>query len=91
MLELSIVDVERLRSGTAAEKGAAVATLGRACRDTGFFYVSGHGITSAAKDALFHASRRFFALPLEVKKQVSGDYLLSRLNATYEHRQSGGA
>jgi isopenicillin N synthase-like dioxygenase len=71
MLELSVVDVEHLRSGTDAQKRASVATLGRTCRETGFFYVSGHGISSAAKHALFEASRRFFALPLEVKQQVS--------------------
>ena len=41
--------------------------IGRACRDTGFFYVANHGVPQALVDAQFEYARRFFALPLERK------------------------
>jgi isopenicillin N synthase-like dioxygenase len=71
MIELSVVDVDLLHSGDAVQKRAAVATLGKACRHTGFFYVSGHGVSVARKAVLFQASRRFFHLPLDRKQEVS--------------------
>jgi isopenicillin N synthase-like dioxygenase len=41
--------------------------IGRACRDTGFFYVANHGVPQALIDAQFDHARRFFELPLEQK------------------------
>lgn len=50
---------------------AAVATeIGRACRDTGFFYVVGHGVDPTLCDALGEHSRRFFALPDTRKARI---------------------
>ena len=37
----------------------------------GFFYLSDHGISPNVMDQAFEASRRFFALPPEVKGQVA--------------------
>ena len=42
----------------------------KACRDTGFFYISHHGIPEAVIDAQFHSGKRFFDLPLEQKLSV---------------------
>jgi isopenicillin N synthase-like dioxygenase len=39
----------------------------KACRETGFFYVSSHGVPQDLIDAQFECARRFFALPLEQK------------------------
>jgi isopenicillin N synthase-like dioxygenase len=47
------------------------AELGRACREIGFFYVTHHGIPVATRDAMFAASREFFALPVAVKEEYS--------------------
>jgi len=40
-----------------------VADLRAAARDVGFFYLIGHGVPEDLAEALFAASRRFFALP----------------------------
>ena len=41
-----------------------------ACEGTGFFYLTGHGVPRGAIDAIFAASRRFFAQPLEERMKV---------------------
>jgi isopenicillin N synthase-like dioxygenase len=41
--------------------------IDRACREHGFFYVSGHGVSNALQERLERAARDFFALP-EVDK-----------------------
>jgi isopenicillin N synthase-like dioxygenase len=51
-----------------------VAAVRKACLESGFFYVSGHGIDT---DALLEQMRRFFALPLPEKRAVA-DATLSR-------------
>lgn len=63
---------------------AAVAgQIGAACRDNGFFYVSGHGIDAALIDDAFRANARFHALPLEEKLRV-------KLNAWHRGYQTLG-
>ena len=71
MLELPIVDLQQLKCGAASEKREAIATLGTACRETGFFCVSGHGIGAESRARLFAAARQFFTLPLEEKRRFS--------------------
>ena len=39
--------------------------IARACRDSGFFYVVGHGVDEGLQRRLEDASRRFFAQDLE--------------------------
>ncbi len=66
--ELPIVDIASLVAG---HNDAVVAEqLGRAAREVGFCYVTGHGIPDATFDALLDATRRFFALPLAEKMKV---------------------
>lgn len=48
----------------------APAEIQKACRETGFFYVAGHGISQHLIDAQFEYARRFFALPLEEKLRL---------------------
>jgi isopenicillin N synthase-like dioxygenase len=43
--------------------------LDQACREHGFFYLSGHGLDAGQRDAVFDASRRFFALSEAAKAQ----------------------
>jgi isopenicillin N synthase-like dioxygenase len=54
---------------------AACADVGRAidaaCRDTGFFLVTGHGIDPTHRDELERLSRGFFALPDETKAAIA--------------------
>jgi len=47
------------------------AAIERACRDSGFFYVTGHGVPPALIDELDRASRAFFELPLAEKLEIA--------------------
>jgi isopenicillin N synthase-like dioxygenase len=42
-----------------------------ACRDTGFFYMTGHGVAAAVIRRLDAASRKFFALPVAEKMTIA--------------------
>lgn len=68
--ELPIVDISALVGGPGDGAGQAAARLGRAAREVGFCYVTGHGIPDAAFNGLLAASQRFFALPMADKMRV---------------------
>ena len=48
----------------------APAAIDRACRTTGFFALTGHGIPTSMRTDLLAAAREFFALPTERKELV---------------------
>jgi isopenicillin N synthase-like dioxygenase len=65
-LQIPIIDVGpflRAESGAAA----AVAAVERACRDTGFFLVTGHGVSPEITRRLYDTARAFFDLPQDWK------------------------
>ncbi|MFN3232113.1 MAG: isopenicillin N synthase family dioxygenase [Alphaproteobacteria bacterium] len=47
-----------------------VAAVHRACRETGFFYVSGHRVPEQLVAAQIEAAHRFFSMPEEAKQTV---------------------
>jgi isopenicillin N synthase-like dioxygenase len=53
--------------------GAVAAKIGHACRETGFFYVTGHGITPETVETAFAMSRAFFGQPLAAKEKAGWD------------------
>jgi isopenicillin N synthase-like dioxygenase len=57
-------------NAAAARRGVALA-IEAACRTTGFFYITGHGIPASAFADLERASRRFFALPDTDKAEIA--------------------
>lgn len=66
-----VVDAAALREDLAAgASDGIVATLDSACRDTGFFVVTGHGLDEH-RAAVFGAARSFFALPPDAKAAVA--------------------
>jgi len=71
MLHFPIVDVRMLTDGSPRQQREAIATLGAACRETGFFCVAGHGIDAATRAKLFAASRQFFCLTIAEKRRFS--------------------
>ena len=71
MNRLPVIDVLGLTSPHLPDRAAVAAELGRACRQIGFFYVVNHGIPEAQRDALFAASRAFFAQPVSEKEKLS--------------------
>jgi isopenicillin N synthase-like dioxygenase len=70
---LPLVDVAALVDPDAAETALRQvgAAIDAACRDTGFFLVTGHGIDRSLRDDLERLSREFFALPDDVKSAIS--------------------
>lgn len=75
MTDLPIIDVSPLVGGAGDPEGAAAA-LGQACREHGFFYVVGHGVSRDLQRRLEDASRGFFAMDtpskLEVRMELGG-------------------
>jgi isopenicillin N synthase-like dioxygenase len=66
---LPIIDIAPLSA--AGDAAAAVGTaIDRACRESGFFYVVGHGVDPDALRRLDRLSRSFFALDLEEKMRI---------------------
>lgn len=46
------------------------ALIEAACRSTGFFYVSGHGVPPDLRSSLDSVARKFFALPASLKREI---------------------
>jgi len=67
---IPIIDVSPLRAGATAERDAVAAGIAVACRETGFFYIVGHGIEPSLIAQMFAQARAFFALPLATKMQI---------------------
>jgi isopenicillin N synthase-like dioxygenase len=63
---IPVVDLAGTRED-AASRLAAAGAIGRAARDTGFFYVVNHGIADGVTSRAFAEARRFYALPVERK------------------------
>lgn len=67
---LPVIDIAPLLEGGRRGDGVARA-IERACRDTGFFYIAGHGVDADVVARLDRASRAFFALPPEEKMTIA--------------------
>jgi isopenicillin N synthase-like dioxygenase len=67
---IPIIDVSGLvtdRDG----KGAVATQINAACRQSGFFYIVGHGVDAELQRRLHARSREFFSLPEEVKQRIA--------------------
>jgi isopenicillin N synthase-like dioxygenase len=69
MESLPVVDVSTLLAG--GEEGAVAARIGAACRDSGFFYITGHNVPDDLLARLDTASRAFFALTEPEKLEIA--------------------
>lgn len=67
---IPIIDLDGTLAPNSQARAVAAAAIHRACRETGFFYVSNHGIKDALVSAQFVAARQFFDLPLETKMRM---------------------
>jgi isopenicillin N synthase-like dioxygenase len=68
---LPVIDISPLREpGSLIAKVDVARAIESACRDTGFFYVSGHGIAADLLARLDAASRKFFALSETEKMDI---------------------
>src|SRR5690242_13167881 len=66
---LPIIDVAPLATGGAAKQRTA-AQIDAACRQSGFFYVVGHGVDATLQQRLQTLAREFFARPATEKNQI---------------------
>ena len=66
---IPIVDLSGLGAGTSGRRAVAE-RLGEACRESGFFYVVGHGVDAELQARLRDLSRQFFAQDLESKLRI---------------------
>jgi len=68
---LPIIDIAPLFGRDTAARAAAAARIEAACRDSGFFYARGHGVSDEVLARLDAASRRFFGLPRTAKEKIA--------------------
>ncbi|GHG88986.1 isopenicillin N synthase family oxygenase [Comamonas sp. JC664] len=69
---LPVIDMASLFDASRTTERAQVAReIELACRDSGFFYVTGHGVTDAQFERLERESRRFFALSRAAKEAIA--------------------
>jgi isopenicillin N synthase-like dioxygenase len=66
---IPLIDISALGRGT-DERREVAARIGQACRDSGFFYIVGHGVDEKLQQELEQVSRRFFAQDLERKLEI---------------------
>ncbi|MFP2959052.1 2-oxoglutarate and iron-dependent oxygenase domain-containing protein [Myxococcus sp. 1LA] len=69
---LPVIDMASLFDTTRVTERARVAReIEQACRDSGFFYVTGHGVSADVLARLERESHRFFALPRAAKEAIA--------------------
>ena len=66
---IPIIDVSERVAGGASPRAVAE-RLGAACRESGFFYVVGHGVDAALQSRLRELSQEFFAQNLDAKLAI---------------------
>jgi isopenicillin N synthase-like dioxygenase len=71
MSAIPVIDVSPLVDGSSAQAQAVAKALGQACRDVGFFYISGHGVPPALMKRVFDTSAAFFTGPASIREAVS--------------------
>ena len=65
---LPIIDLRPIHAG---DTRAVAAQIAAACRDTGFFYVTGHGVDEALIARITALGRQFFAQGPEAKMRIA--------------------
>jgi isopenicillin N synthase-like dioxygenase len=66
---IPIIDVAELVAGSAGSRAVAK-QIGHACRESGFFYIVGHGVDEALQQHLRDVSREFFARDGKAKLRI---------------------
>jgi isopenicillin N synthase-like dioxygenase len=66
------VDVSAYLADPCSSESKKVITQVRdACRTSGFFQITGHGVSSSLRDSVLEAAKTFFKLPSEEKVKYS--------------------
>ncbi|MEZ7136768.1 MULTISPECIES: isopenicillin N synthase family oxygenase [Komagataeibacter] len=69
--DIPVIDITRLRNGAPDERRAVARSIGQACRETGFFYITGHGVDPSMMRGVFDAAHALFALPDAQKEGIA--------------------
>ncbi|CAM6091770.1 unnamed protein product [Calypogeia fissa] len=69
-MSLPVIDLAGLRSGDAAAREQIVRELGVATEAWGFFQVVNHSVADELQGRMHEQARKFFNLPLDVKKKA---------------------
>jgi len=70
-LNLPIIDISALQSDDISQWSDVITAIDKACRDTGFFYVTGHGIPKQQFDSVQSMANTFFSLPEFAKQKIN--------------------
>jgi isopenicillin N synthase-like dioxygenase len=68
---IPIVDISQFKEGTADQKQTIAQQIRETAENSGFFYISGHGVPNDLVQQAFATSKRFFALDPGTKAEVS--------------------
>jgi len=68
---LPLIDMTGVHQGDAASIQRVGAAIREACSESGFFYITNHGVPQAVIDRAMAAAKTFFAYPVETKRQVA--------------------
>jgi len=68
---IPVLDFSAFTSADRFAQARLIRDLDRACREVGFFYLSGHGVDWARVEAVQAAARSFFSLPFAARAEVS--------------------
>ncbi len=71
MSDIPIIDVSGIRAINPLERKAVASKIGAACRNVGFFYVTGHGVPSAICAGIFTAAHELFSLSSDALDALS--------------------
>lgn len=82
MNQLPLIDIAALYGDDQQAWQQVAAQIDAACRDWGFFYITGHGIPPERIEALTRAAKAFFALPEAEKLKID-------ITRTAHHRGYG--
>jgi isopenicillin N synthase-like dioxygenase len=66
-----VVDVASFLARDPAGEYSAARAIGIACREIGFFHITGHGVSASVVADVFAASAAFFAAPPSVKRAAT--------------------
>ncbi|EXJ91407.1 hypothetical protein A1O1_04519 [Capronia coronata CBS 617.96] len=74
-----IIDISPfLGDPKSAEAGAVIEAVRQACTTSGFFAITGHGLSESLQQNLLAASQRFFSLDLAEKKKLDAAQTVGR-------------
>jgi isopenicillin N synthase-like dioxygenase len=69
--QIPLIDIAPLAGADRAARQRVARAIGAACREVGFFAITGHGVPPGLLADAFAASRELFALPAPAKREMA--------------------